>query len=298
MNPKEIKKRILSINSVVKTTEAMKMISIVKLRKSKESLLHIKTYSEHIKKLFLDLIETEKKENLEKNKYFISDFSSISEKKKQLFLVFTSNKGLCGGFNSLIFNKINKIIQKKENLYNQDIFFSIGKKGLDFLYKKKYNIYNGNKKFLKNFTYKYEETFLFVKKLISDFLSKKISSIFLMYNHLKNSFLQEVIVEKFLPIPFSILNFSKKSFHNPILEPSKKIILDYIIPKFLNVKLFKTLLESSNSEHTARMISMHKATENASNIKKNLLLNYNKERQTTITKEILEIISGLEALKK
>ncbi|WP_185851640.1 ATP synthase F1 subunit gamma [Blattabacterium cuenoti] len=294
-NPKEIKKRILSINSVLKTTESMKMISVVKLKKSKESLLYVQKYSEHIEKLFQYFLLTEK-DNLKKNKYF---FSTEKKEKKRLFLIITSNRGLCGAFNSLIFDKINQIIQ--ENLHDQCFFFSIGKKGLDFLFKKyKWKIYDENQIFFKNFTYKYKEICFFTKKLIEDFFSKKITSIFLIYNHLKNSLFQKVIVEKFLPISFSVSNSYEKSLNdfNPILEPSKKIILDYIFQKYLNIKLFKRLLESLTSEHTARMISMHKATENAFDIRKNLLLNYNKERQTTITKEILEIISGLEALKK
>ncbi|WP_185870568.1 ATP synthase F1 subunit gamma [Blattabacterium cuenoti] len=291
-NPKETKKRILSINSVLKTTESMKMISVVKLKKSKKSLSHIKKYSEYIEKLFQYFLLTEEKDSLKKNKYF---FSKEKKEKKRLFLIITSNRGLCGSFNSLIFDKIHKIIQ--ENIHDKCLFFSIGKKGLDFLSKKhRYKIYDGNKQFVSHYTYKYKETYPFIIKLIEDFLSKKISSIFLIYNHLKNTLFQEVVVEKFLPIPFSVYNdFSKKP--DPILEPSKKMILDCIVPKYLNVKFFKRLLESFTSEHTARMISMHKATENASDIRKNLILNYNKERQITITKEILEIISGLEALK-
>ncbi|WP_185854875.1 ATP synthase F1 subunit gamma [Blattabacterium cuenoti] len=292
-NPKEIKKRILSIDSVVKTTEAMKMISIVKLRKSKELLLHIKRYSESIEKLFQHFLLSfhDKLENIQDKKYF------FSSGKKKLFIVITSNRGLCGAFNSLIFDKIHRYIQENGYLKKDCIFFSIGKKGFDFL-SRKYNMYK--EKIPNNFTYKYEDVIILVKELIEDFFSKKFHSIYLIYNHLKNSFFQEIIIEQFLPIIFTDFEnkSSKKSSNCSILEPSKEEILDYITPKFLSVKLFKSILESSTSEHTARMMSMHKATESASDIKKNLMLNYNKERQTSITKEILEIISGLEALSE
>ncbi|AWU45039.1 ATP synthase F1 subunit gamma [Blattabacterium punctulatus] len=289
-NPKEIKNRILSIASIIKTTEAMKMISIIKLRKSKESLIHFKKYSKYIEELFQNILYSfhENKKILKKNNYF------FSSKKKKLFIVITSNRGLCGSFNSLIFDKIHKIIQKKDNLVkNGDIFFSIGKKGFNFLLSKKYTLYEYKKKILNNFS----DIYFFVKKIIEDFLSQKISSIYLIYNYLKNTLFQEVIVEKILPISFPTFRNQKLSeYEYSILEPSNMVILDYMIPKLISVKIFKSLLESYTSEHTSRMISMHKATENANDIKRNLMLNYNKERQTNITKEILEIISGLEAL--
>ncbi|WP_317167309.1 ATP synthase F1 subunit gamma [Blattabacterium cuenoti] len=288
-NTKEIKKRILSIDSVIKTTESMKMISIVKLQKYKNFLTHIKIYSEYLEILFKNfLLECDK--NLKNNRYFISN------KKNKLFIVLTSDRGLCGSFNSLIFEKIDKISQKKGFSQKKCFFFPIGKKGFDFLFKKKYKIYN-QKQLFNDLTYNNID--VLIKKLIKDFISKKITSIYLIYNHIKKSFFQEIIIEKLLPIIIPTF-FSKKkhriSYNYFLLEPSKEKILNILIPKFIKIKLWKSLLESSTSEHTARMISMHKATENAHNIKKNLILNYNKERQTTITKEILEIISGLEAL--
>ncbi|WP_185862199.1 ATP synthase F1 subunit gamma [Blattabacterium cuenoti] len=288
-NPKEIKRRILSIESVIKTTEAMRMISIVKLQKSKDFLMHVKTYFDHIELLFLNVLSTEKRNNFYHSKYF------LEKGNKKLFIVFTSNRGLCGSFNSLIFSKIDHFIQKKSLLHNKYIFFSIGKKGFDFL-NKKYNIYmykkNNNWIDYDNFTKKIQ---IFTKKLIIDFFNKKFSSIYLMYNNLKKSLFQEIIIEKFLPISVDLNNLNTTG-GNYILEPSQKEIIDHLIPKFLNTKLLKIFLKSITAEHTARMISMHQATENASNIKNDLILNYNKERQTTITKEILEIISGLESL--
>ncbi|WP_185860784.1 ATP synthase F1 subunit gamma [Blattabacterium cuenoti] len=290
-NPKEIKKRILSIESVIKTTEAMKMISIVKLRKTKDLLTKSRIYLDHIEVILLDLLFTVHKKDLEKNQFF------SRKKGKKLFIVFTSDRGLCGSFNSLIFEKINFFFQKEEALHKECLFLSIGKKGFDFLCKnKKYNIY---KNWIGNDFSNREIQFL-VSELILDFFKKNFSEIYLIYNCLKQSLFQEIVVDKFLPIPITYaVNFKKNmSEISYILEPTKKKILNFLIPKFLNSKLLKILLESTIAEHTARMISMHKATENASDIKHDLILNYNKERQTTITKEILEIISGLESLNK
>ncbi|AER40587.1 MAG: ATP synthase F1 subunit gamma [Flavobacteriales bacterium] len=283
-NIKEIKRKILSISSVIKTTEAMKTISFIKLRKSKKLLSHINKYSSSIEQLFQHIIGD--KENLNKNRYF---FSYKYNKKNKLFIVITSDRGLCGSFNSLIFDKICKIIQKEETC----LFFSIGKKGLDFLSRRYAAMYEYNK----NKSFDYKGISIFVKKLIEDFLSQKISSIYLIYNRIKRSLFQEIIVEKILPIDIQIKEKTSK-YNYFILETSKKEILDHLIPKLMSVKLFKSLLESHTSEHAARMISMHKSTENAYAIQHNLMLNYNKERQTTITKEILEIIGGLEALNK
>ncbi|WP_185861338.1 ATP synthase F1 subunit gamma [Blattabacterium cuenoti] len=288
-NPKEIKRRILSIESVIKTTEAMKMISIVKLRKIKNLLIQIKIYLDYIETILLDLLFMEKyKENLSNNQYF----TKIGKEKMKLFIVFTSDRGLCGSFNSSIFEKINFIFHKKGYNENECVFLSVGKKGFDFLCGK-YNMYNQDL-IENNFLNKKIQSL--TSELISDFIQKKFSAIYLIYNHLKKSLLQETIIEKFLPI--SIKNLKKKTSKiYSILEPDQKKILNLLIPKFLNTKLLKTFLESTTAEHTSRMISMHKATENAYDIKHDLILNYNKERQTAITKEILEIISGSESLK-
>ncbi|WP_185858592.1 ATP synthase F1 subunit gamma [Blattabacterium cuenoti] len=284
-NPKEIKRRILSIESVVKTTEAMKITSVVKLRKSKNFLIHAKTYLESIEILLYNVLLTEKKNDDDYKKYF------LEKGNKKLFIIFTSDRGLCGSFNSLIFEKINSFFKKKEH-NTQCLLFSIGKKGFDFI-NRKYRMYLYENNWI-NYDNFIEKRLLFTQKLITDFLRKKFSLIYLIYNSLKKSLFQEIIIEKFLPIHH---DFKKKILKiPPILEPSKKKILDHLIPKLLNTKLLKIFLESTSSEHTSRMRSMHKATDNASNIKNNLILNYNKERQTTITKEILEIISGLESL--
>ncbi|WP_185851056.1 ATP synthase F1 subunit gamma [Blattabacterium cuenoti] len=302
-NPKEIKKRILSIESVIKTTEAMKMISIFKLRTSKKLLLHNQKYLEYIKQLFENFLFSclERKKDFHKKNLF---FSSSLNKRKKLFIIITSDRGLCGSFNSSIFENIHNIVKKNSYINNDCLFFPIGKKGFHFLLKQKYHmyIYDQKKKKSRLNNYSYKEIYLFVKRLIKDFLSKKITSVYIVYNHLKNSLFQKTNIEKLLPIYISNNIHQKKTLKNlyqfSILEPTIKEIIEYIIPKFISARLFNNLLESHTSEHTLRMISMHKATENAYDLKNHLMLNYNKERQTSITNEILEIISGLEALNQ
>ncbi|WP_185876901.1 ATP synthase F1 subunit gamma [Blattabacterium cuenoti] len=293
-NPKEIKRRILSIESVSKTTEAMKMISIVKLRKIKNFLKNVNIYSDYMECIISDFLSFDKKKIFGKHNFFIETGN------KKLFIIFTSNRGLCGAFNSLIFEKVHSLFLKRDYLYNECIFFSIGKKGTDFL-EKKYNMYEKNNNWTNkendnNLEKISENIKIFIKKLILNFSDKKISYVYLIYNNLKKSFFQKVIVEKLLPLSITPNLKKEKKKINYIAEPSKKEIFDYLVPKFLHSKLLKTFLISSVSEHTSRMIAMHKSTENANDIKNDLILNYNKERQNIITKEILEIISGLESL--
>ncbi|WP_185877428.1 ATP synthase F1 subunit gamma [Blattabacterium cuenoti] len=279
-NIKEIKRKISSINSVIKTTEAMKMISISKLNKYKKNLFHVTNYLNHIQSILIETMNV-----VDINNFF---FYNTKKNNKKLFIFFTSDKGLCGSFNISIFNKIHDIIKKKKN--NMKLFFfSIGKKGNNYIINNKLNIWNNNFSFkndLKNFTI----------KLTKDFYNKKITSVYLIFNSFEKNYYKKILVKKLIPItPITYVNKSIKL--TPILEPCKKNFLEYFIPFYIETKLKKSFFESLSSEHTLRMILMHKATENAYNMKNNLTLNYNKERQTVITKEILEIIGGLESLK-
>ncbi|WP_185855570.1 ATP synthase F1 subunit gamma [Blattabacterium cuenoti] len=287
-NTKEIRIKISSIESVIKTTEAMKMISIVKSKKTKDILLHIKKYIKYIKSILSYVLFTIKKEVYIKNKFFLK-----KNKNEKLFIIITSDRGLCGSFNNYIFERLHNIIQKKHYESKNYTFFPIGKKGLIYLQKKKYNICNIPN--INNCFYSLEKMEFFIKNITSLFF-ERFSSVYVIYNKLKSSIYPKTVVYKLLPI--SIKNFFKKEYKiSPILEPSEEKVLHFLIKKFLSLKFNKIYLKSSYSEHNSRMIAMHKASENAKNIKNNLILNYNKERQTIITKEILEIISSLESLK-
>lgn len=299
-NSKEIKKKISSIKSIIKTTEAMKMISVSKIKKYKASLFNIREYVKQIESFLFDLYviknEKEKNKKIPFNRIFkIYKKKDIKNYGKILFILFTSDKGLCGSFNSLIFDKI----KKEKKLHNKYVFFSFGKKGWNFLIKKNLPLYNHNQKNMNFFSKKEKKEFSI--EIINKFLSGDISNVYLINHILKNSFEQEISFERILPISKKILDLEKKkpvNFIHYILDSSLKKTLNYLIPIFVENKIEKSFLESLSSEHTSRMITMYKASENAKNIEKKLLLKYNKERQYLITKEILEIISGLECLEE
>lgn len=276
-NIKEIKKKINSISSIIQITHVMKMVSYSKLRKYQKSFLHLFFSIKKMKiffKIFSSFLEEKKFKKLITYFYI---------KKKILLISITSNRGLCGNFNNSVIKKIDNTIEYYKNKGKKVFLLTIGKIGKNIL-SKKYCIYQDYSYFLNEKKIHY----FFIKKLINSLFIKKFSIIEIIYNALRTSFIQEVVIEKIFPIPFLK---KKKNTFKYIFESSKKKIFYIIFFKILKTKLFKAILESSISENTARMVSMNKATENASNIKYNLTLNYNKKRQEFITKEISEIIS-------
>jgi F-type H+-transporting ATPase subunit gamma len=241
---KEIKGRIHSVSSIMQMTSAMKVVSAAKLKKYQEILSRICHYVNKLEEIF-------KKMSPDAGNRYLS--------KKSLFVVFTSNRGLCGTFNTSIFRKMES--------YKDIHLMIIGKKGIDFF----------SKKILKKTDI--SKISLLSNKLMQKFLNMDFSSIDLVYNTS-----QKTVRKRWLP--FS----NESSGINFLFEPSKEVIFDSIIPMILRINLIKAFLESNVSENSARMTSMHIATENASDLKSELTLSYNKIRQEAITKEILEII--------
>ncbi|WP_185868557.1 F0F1 ATP synthase subunit gamma [Blattabacterium cuenoti] len=281
-NVKEIKRRILSMDNVIKTTEAMKMISTLKLKKVKELLHHVQTYLNDMQLIFSNFSSTLDIYFYKKTcRYFFH-----KNRSKSLLIFITSNRGLCGSFNSLIFEKVNQLIKEKNG--KKYVLFSIGKKGNEFILNNKFHR-------AKIHHFSFENYDLFFQDLTKLFFNR-FDSIYFIYNKLQTSMHVETIVEKILPISIQQFPYQKNQIP-PILGSSKKKIINFLIEKLLILKCKKFFLHSSSSEHTERMISMHKASENAKDIKENLIINYNKERQYLITKEILEIVGGLESLK-
>lgn len=278
-NLKEIKSRISSIDSIMKITNAMEMVSASKLKKVKDSMPSYIEYNDIITRLFNIIC------SITKNKYNI-----YHDNNKILIIVISSNKGLCGSFNNLIFKKFTNIVN--EFFLNKKIFIlTIGKLAKEFFHKKKYNIYGDYSNIIDDIynNNKRKKIIFIINKLIKESLKEKFNMIYIIYNKYINSSYQKVILEKFLPISFTPINYINTNY---IIEPSNKEIYKNILFNFLNIKLFKFLLESSASEHISRMSAMHKATENASDIKNKLIINYNKIRQEIITKDILEVVNG------
>lgn len=287
-NLKEIRTRIASVSSTQQITSAMKMVSASKLRKSQNAILKLRPYSAKMTEIIQNLCGSEKDElPLARQSKVLNNV---------LIIVLTSNKGLCSTFNSNVIKATNQRIEyyKENNVGIKIDVKTFGKKGTDF-FKKQNNLINfigENDDIWDNLSF--ENVANEGEELIKEFINKKYDKIEIIYNQFKNASTQILTYETFLPISFEE---SSNINNDYIFEPSKVEIINSIIPQSLKTQLFKCFLDSSASEHGARMTSMHKATDNATNLLKDLKLTYNKARQASITNEIIEICSGAEALK-
>ena len=281
---KEIRNRISSVSSTMQITNAMKMVSAAKLKKAQDSISATLPYSNKLSGLIQNISTSG--ESLD-SPFFIQ--RSI---KKILVVAITSNKGLCGGFNSNVIKEVSRLIETKYVSKNVEII-CIGKKGRDILSKKN-NVIDSFNSVYDEFSYEN------VKKIAELFMEKfsdeSYDEIILVYNHAKNAATQHLTIEPYLPIEEDAEESSAQASRDYIFEPSQSEILNELIPKALVVQLFKAISDSIAGEHGARMTAMYKATENASELRDQLKLTYNKARQTAITNEILEIVGGAESL--
>ena len=281
---KEIRNRISSVSSTMQITNAMKMVSAAKLKKAQDSISATLPYSNKLSGLIQNISTSG--ESLD-SPFFIQ--RSI---KKILVVAITSNKGLCGGFNSNVIKEVSRLIETKYVSKNVEII-CIGKKGRDILSKKN-NVIDSFNSVYDEFSYEN------VKKIAELFMEKfsdeSYDEIILVYNHAKNAATQHLTIEPYLPIEEDAEESPAQASRDYIFEPSQLEILNELIPKALVVQLFKAISDSIAGEHGARMTAMYKATDNASEIRDQLKLTYNKARQTAITNEILEIVGGAESL--
>jgi F-type H+-transporting ATPase subunit gamma len=284
-NLKEIRNRISSIGSTMKITSAMKMVAAAKLKKAQDAIVQMRPYANKLTELLQNLSTT-----LDSNDGGI--FTEQREINKVLLVAITSNRGLCGGFNSSVIKEVRNIASTKYG--NKEIsILTIGKKGNDLL-SKEFSIYANKSEVYEDLTY--ENIANIAEDLMLQFSNNKFDKIEIIYNKFKNAATQIITEEQYLPIlPPELKNASSKSL-DYIFEPSKKEIVKVLIPKSLKTQLFKAVRDSFASEHGARMTAMHKATDNATELRDELLLTYNKARQAAITNEILEIVGGAEAL--
>ena len=285
-NLKEIRNRITSIKSTMQITSAMKMVSAAKLKKAQDAITAMRPYSSKLTELLQNLSATLDVDSG-------GAYATQREVSKVLMVVVTSNRGLCGGFNSSITKEVVRTIQHKYQNVTVDLL-TIGKKGGDVL-GKTYNIIEKRNEIFEDLTF--NNVSLIAKKLMEMYVDGTYDKIELVYNQFKNAATQIPQIEQYLPIkPIEISeNVSVNSDY--IFEPSKEEIVEALIPKALKTQLYKALRDSFASEHGARMTAMHKATDNARDLRNELLLTYNKARQAAITNEILEIVGGAEALK-
>ena len=283
-NLKEIRNRIVSVSSTMQITSAMKMVSAAKLKKAQDAITSMRPYASKLNNLIQNLSSSlEPETNI--------PFVSVREKNSILLVVITSNRGLCGAFNS---NVIKKTRQLAEEFSNKKVsLITIGKKGSEILGKKD-KIISTHDYIFDDLNYKKADE---ISKVIMDSFKKELyDEVILVYNRFKNAATQIVETETFLPIEE---NLDEKSLKSPdyIFEPNQSKIVNELLPKALSIKFFKALRDSFASEHGARMTAMHKATDNATELRDQLKLTYNKARQAAITNEILEIVGGAEALE-
>lgn len=291
-NLKEIRLRLNSVKSTRQITSAMKMVSAAKLRKAQDSVLQLRPFYDKLHEILLNVSQ-----NVDDN--YENAFMTRNDEGRILFVVITSNRGLCGAFNSNIVKRAIQTIHENfagEFQQGKLDIITVGKKGADLLKVKGFKTVASYHHLFDKLTY--DTIAQLADSIMADYNKGGYGIVKLFYNKFRNAAFQEITEDFFLPMAFEKGMVDKYESHfDFIFEPSNVGIMEEMIPQFLRVQLFKSMLESNASEHGARMTAMHKATDNATDLIKELELTYNKARQASITKEILEIVGGAEALK-
>ncbi len=267
-------------------TSAMKMVSAAKLKKAQDAIVMLRPYSEKLQEIIENVSAASDAEN-------ISEFALEREVKKVLFITVTSNRGLAGAFNSSVIKELNIQFSANENVEIEVL--TVGKKAFDAVRRSK-TVYENHSSLFDNLSF--DHVSHMTDKVMSDFKAGKFDKVYVVYNKFINAATQEVVTEQVLPISSASEEKTVSEINvDYIFEPGRKEILDVLIPKSIKTQIFKAILDSVASEHGARMTAMHKATDNADALRTDLRIFYNKARQAAITNEILEIVSGAEALK-
>ncbi len=291
-NLKEVRIRIASVKSTQQITSAMKMVAASKLRRAQNAILKMRPYAAKLKDILQNL-------SASLNSGDVNLYAQQRNPEKVLIVVITSNRGLCGAFNT---NIIRTAVQRMQSEYAAQYkggnvsFLTIGRKATEYFTKRGYKVVSSHDSIFDNLSY--ENVATIASSVMTDFTSKVYDKVDIVYNQFKNAAVQRITIEQFLPIEAPAESETdSKSNNDFIFLPSKEEIVSELIPKSLKIQFYKSILDSNASEHGARMTAMHQATDNAGDLIKELNLAYNKARQAAITKEILEIVSGAEALK-
>lgn len=286
---KEIRTRITSVKTTRQVTSAMKMVSAAKLKKAQDAILQIRPYADKLHHI-LQTISASLDDSVE------SVYTEQRDPEKVLIVLISSNRGLCGAFNSSISKTAVELAQTK---YYRQLqagklqFLVVGKQGEKYLKSRRMPIVGQANQIFDSLTF--EQTSVLAQNLMNDFASKRYDRIEIVYNEFKNAAVQICSAEQFLPVEEQ--KSEKKNVNlNFIYEPGMEEIVNDLIPRSLKIQFYKALLDSNAAEHGARMTAMHKATDNATELIKDLTLTFNKARQAAITNEILEVTNGAEAL--
>ncbi len=286
---RDIKRRIKSVQSTQQITKAMKMVAAAKLRRAQENIINARPYAREIFKMFSHLVtEYDLNTNI---------FLNSREIKNVAVVIVTADRGLCGAFNTNIIKEAGRYIS--EDLLAKNLnprLICVGNKGYDFFRKRDFDVVFKKTGFFSNLNY--QAALEICNHVITGYTEGIYDKVVIVYNEFKSIIQQKIVLEQFLPIPVEMKEQEEKhNFTNYIFEPDQKSIFEYLLPKHLKAQVWRILLESNAAELGAKMTAMDNATTNAKEMIRTLQLKYNKERQAAITKEILEIVSGANALK-
>jgi F-type H+-transporting ATPase subunit gamma len=270
----------------------MKMVSAAKLRKAQDKIVRLRPYANKLYELLVDLSQSLKDSEIE------NIYGRVSSPEKILIVVITSNRGLCGAFNTNVINETRRVISEKyaDQIKNGNLtLLPIGKKGFDYFRKLKVNMLQDQNNLFNDLTF--DNVNKVAENIMSSFALLEFDRVELIYNQFKNAAVQNLTNEIFLPVEAVPSGKVKTAPADYIYEPDKEEIIQELIPKSLKIQFYKAVLDSFVAEHGARMTAMHKATDNATEMIRDLTLQYNKARQATITNQILEVVNGAEALR-
>jgi F-type H+-transporting ATPase subunit gamma len=287
---KEVRNKIVSVGSTMQITSAMKMVSAAKLKRATDAIVQMRPYANKLKEILENVSSSvDVSENV---------YARQSGNANVLIIAVSSNRGLAGAFNANIIKKVNSLINNEYK--NSDVtIVPVGKKVQDAFRKTKYfisgqDIPHHNNELVDKVDY--EKSAFVMGKIMDAYLNKQFDKVIIVYNQFRNAAVQIPTEEQLLPVTPAASN-TKSAKQDYIFEPSQEFIVNELIPRSVKTQFYKALLDSVASEHGARMTAMHKATDNAKAMQRDLKITYNKARQAAITKEILEIVGGAEALK-
>ncbi len=291
-NLKEVKNRIASVVSTQQITKAMKMVAAAKLRRSQERITQMRPFAVKLDAIIRNLSEAQMNGDID------SWFSDVREEKRILIVAISSDRGLCGSFNSNVFKGVMRLVlEKYEAQYRKGnvVILPIGKKASEYFRKRNFQVIDNYANILGSLTF--ESAATVGDEIMHAFREGKFDKVEMVYNEFKNIATQILRTEQILPVVLPVQNTVKANPIDYIYQPDQAEIISELLPNAMKIQLFKALLDSNASENGARMTAMDKATENAGELLKELRLSYNRSRQAAITKEILEIVGGAEALK-
>jgi F-type H+-transporting ATPase subunit gamma len=290
-NFKAIRIRIASVKSTKQITAAMKMVSAAKLRRAQDKIVRLRPYAYKLHEILVGLSRSLADSEIE------NIYGRVSAAEKVLIIVITSNRGLCGAFNSNVIREARRIVSEKylEQFNKGNVsFLTIGKKGYDYLRKLNLKMLPERNSIFNNLTF--DNASSIAEEVMAAFVNGDYDKVEIVYNQFKNAAVQYLTVEQFLPVETVGAVSGAAAPVDYIYEPTKEEIIKELIPKSLKIQFYKAILDSFVAEHGARMTAMHKATDNATQMIRELALQYNKARQAAITNQILEVVSGAEAL--